>query len=72
MDGTGVNNNINFMKNTDLFLGHDIPFWLELKKKAAQLNVVDLIKEIADLRSKVSFYESRIEQLNIFKETVDK
>jgi len=51
----------------ETFLGHTIPYWLELEKKAKQLNVVKLIQEIAKLRGKVSFYESRLEEMNTFK-----
>jgi hypothetical protein len=48
----------------DTYLGHDIKYWLELQKKAEELKVVDFIQEIADLRGKISFYESRIKQMN--------
>lgn len=54
-------------KIMETFLGHTIPYWLELEKKAKQLNVVKLIQEIAKLRGKVSFYESRLEEMNTFK-----
>ena len=52
----------------NLYLGQNINYWLELKRKAEELNVVDFIKEIADLRAKVSYYESRIQELNNFSE----
>lgn len=47
----------------DKFLGHDIKYWIELEKRAEELAVTDFIKEIADLRGKVSFYEDRIIQM---------
>lgn len=50
----------------DLFLGKPIIYWIELQKGTAEKNRVELILEIADLRSKVSFYESRIIILNEF------
>jgi hypothetical protein len=54
----------------DVFCGHPVSYWLELKKiindKSKDFNAEYLIQEISDLRSKVSFYESRINELNIF------
>lgn len=50
----------------ETYLGHDAKYWLELEKKARELNVVDFIEEIVSLRGKVNFYESRIEQLANF------
>lgn len=50
----------------DLFLGHPMNYWLELEKWAKLNNASDLIQEIADLRGKIGFYESRIKQLNEF------
>lgn len=49
------------------FLGHDIAYWVELQKKVDTLEVANYLQEIADLRGKVSFYESRVEELNDFK-----
>lgn len=46
------------------YMGHDINYWLELEKKAEELGVIDYLEEISKLRGKVSFYESRIEQMN--------
>ena len=45
------------------FLGHSAGYWIELEKKAEILDVADFIQEIADLRGKVNFYESRIRQM---------
>ena len=42
------------------FLGHDPKYWLELEKYAKKLDITDFIEEIATLRGKISFYESRI------------
>jgi len=52
------------------FLGHSMQYWLTLKQEASQLGVTHLLEEIADLRSKVSFYESRITEMNAFKKTM--
>lgn len=49
------------------FLGHDIAYWLELQERVDTLGVANYLQEIADLRGKVSFYESRINELNDFK-----
>lgn len=49
------------------FLGHTIKYWLELEKKARQLNAVKLLEEIAELRGKVSFYESRLDEMDKFR-----
>lgn len=46
-----------------LFLGHEAKYWLELEKKAEKLDVIDFIAEIAKLRGKIDFYESRIKQM---------
>ena len=51
----------------DTFLGHTIQYWIELQKKARQLNVVKLLEEIAELRGKVSFYESRLDEMDDFR-----
>lgn len=51
------------------FLGHSISYWTELEKRAERLKVTDYIQEIADLKGKVSFYESRIRQM---AELIDK
>lgn len=50
-----------------IFLGHPVGFWLKLRETSDSLNVTDFIQEIADLRAKVSFYESRIDQMTMFK-----
>lgn len=50
--------------NTETFLGHPFKYWVELEKKAEILDVVDYVAEIAELRGKVGFYESRIKQMN--------
>jgi len=52
--------------NESLFFGHTASYWLELECNAEKLDVVDYIEEVSRLRSKVSFYESRIDQMNDF------
>ena len=49
------------------FLGHDTNYWLELEEQAQKLAVVKWIEEVAKLRAKVSFYESRILEMEEFK-----
>lgn len=46
-------------------MGHEHGYWLELQRKAETLNAVHLLEEIATLRSKVSFYESRIKEMEV-------
>lgn len=36
----------------DNFMGHPIPFWMELETNARVANTVELIQEIAELRGK--------------------
>lgn len=55
------------MDKTILFMGHTIHYWSELQAKAEKLNVVEYLKEIGELRAKVNFYESRIDEINKFK-----
>ena len=54
---------------SDTLFGEDINFWIELRNQAMKKDIVDLIREIANLRAKVSFYESRIQQLGDFMES---
>jgi hypothetical protein len=53
------------------FLGHSIGYWLELESLVVQKGVSRLIQEIVDLRSKVSFYESRVEEMERFRKLAD-
>jgi hypothetical protein len=48
------------------FLGHEPSFWMELLQKSVTEGTVDLMEEIAHLRSKVSFYEKRISEMGSF------
>lgn len=52
------------MNGMDRFLGHEIKYWLELQKMAEEINATDFIQEIVELKGKISFYESRIEQMS--------
>lgn len=49
-----------------LMFGHSASFWLELLRLHENKEDIDLIEEIAMLRAKVSFYESRITAMNGF------
>lgn len=55
----------------NMFLGEDVNFWHALKSRAENLGVVGLIREIAFLRAKVSFYEDRVHQINVFRDTLE-
>jgi hypothetical protein len=48
------------------FLGRPYSYWIELGKQAEDMNVVRLISEMATLRAKVNYYESRIDELSKF------
>lgn len=56
-------------EEVEIFLGHDIEYWLMLQQKATTFDVVDLIQELATLRGRLNFYESRIEQMMKLKES---
>ena len=47
------------------FLGHDIPYWLELERQSRNLAVPHLIDEIAGLRARNRFYEQCIKEMNL-------
>ena len=53
------------------FMGHSYTFWSTLLDKAECDGVVGLIEEIADLRAKVSFYESRVLDMAKFMEIIN-
>ena len=48
------------------FMGKPIGYWLELQERAEELGAVDLLAEVAELRAKISYYESRIRQMSDF------
>lgn len=48
---------------TEKYMGHPMNYWIELEKQAQKLNVMDFIQEIADLRARLSFYDSRLNQI---------
>lgn len=52
------------MENELKFLGHNTKYWLELQERADKLQATNFIQEIADLRGKLSFVESRLEEIN--------
>jgi len=55
------------MSKPYMFLGHNMGYWLELERHAKELSVTHLITEIANLRAKLSFYESRIEEMDMMR-----
>lgn len=52
----------------DTYLGETAETWLELKRKALELDVMPLIRENASLRAKVSYYEARLDDIKRFRE----
>lgn len=50
----------------DKYLEHPPEYWLALQQRAENLQADTLISEIAILRAKISYYESRIHELNNF------
>lgn len=59
------------MNNIDLFMGEKLNFWIELKRHSKSLNADKLLREIAELRSKVSYYEERIDEMSNFKQLIN-
>lgn len=53
------------------YLGRPVSYWVELHLRADELDLVRPLIEIAELRAKVSFYESRIDEINNFKKSVE-
>lgn len=51
----------------DQFMGHAYEYWITLQERAEELNATKLIQEIARLHAKVSFYESRIADMERFR-----
>ena len=49
----------------NLVLGHDIPYWTELQRRLEEgvPNGSALLEEIVMLRGRLTFYESRIQQM---------
>lgn len=52
---------------TDEFMGKPIKYWVELDKKAKELNLESILTDNAALRSKVSFYEDKIREMEQFR-----
>lgn len=58
--------------NAPGFLGETIQYWIEVKQRIETdhgFRASELISEIAELRAKVSFYESRIKELTGFMQS---
>lgn len=49
-----------------MFMGETLQFWVELKAKSENLDVTYLIRENAELRAKVSYFEDMIKKANQF------
>ena len=60
------------MENETIFLGQPVKYWVELQSKAEELGAVNWLREIATLRAKVSFYESRINEMISFNKELTK
>lgn len=57
--------------SANTLLGHTLEYWSELNSRAeaitdGSLYLPRLLEEIAELRGKVSFYESRVKELHAF------
>lgn len=50
----------------DKYLGHEMSFWIELKRRAEENNMTANLDEIVELRGKLNFYESRIKEMAKF------
>lgn len=48
------------------FLNKPYLYWIEVQRRLESEDAVDYIEEIAFLRSKVSFYERRINDMALF------
>jgi hypothetical protein len=68
MDTTNIPKEAVLTDDDAWLFGKSMKYWIELQKKAEKLDVVDYLMEISELRGKVSFYESRIEELNKFRQ----
>lgn len=53
------------------FMGRSLDYWQTLQAEAKNLRVTELIEEIAILRAKVAFYESRLDQMEQFRHICD-
>lgn len=51
----------------DMFLGKPVNYWLELDREAQNLNLESLLKDNANLRSRVSFYEDKLKEMEQFR-----
>ena len=51
------------------FFGHTTSYWLELQRRAAELDITDWIEEVVELRGRVAFYESRLDQIERFRKS---
>lgn len=47
----------------EYFFGHTCEYWLELQRRVSPPEHRELIEEIARLRGRISFYESRIKDM---------
>jgi len=59
----------------DKFLGEPVSYWIELQRRLNENTppeeyptVKRLICEVAELNAKLSFYERRVYEMNIFRE----
>ena len=50
-----------------LFMGHGMDYWIALQERADRLQVSDLVEEIAKLHAKVSYYETRLADMERFR-----
>lgn len=60
------------MSDELLFLGETTAFWAELRRRANELDVKNLIRDLAELQAKVGFYERELDRINQFREAMKK
>ncbi len=55
------------IKYVERFLGHDISYWIELNKRAKELDATKLLEDIAILSAKVTYYEMKFNEIEEFR-----
>lgn len=59
------------MFDEEKFLGETIKFWLELKRRADHLQVIDLLRDLALANAKVAYYERLIQRMLDYRKVVE-
>ena len=56
----------------DKFLGEHFSYWVELQKRVNELSVNHLLRDLADLSAKVNYYETQIDRMASFRDSIEK